>query len=56
MSSGLKMFLYFSLSIFLKVVSSFLTEMYYSPFVQLFTHSNSLQHVDCSTQGLTVYD
>lgn len=44
MSSGLIISLYFSLSNFLKVVSSLLTEMYYSPVVLLLSHSNSLQH------------
>ena len=42
--SGLIFFLYFSLSIFLKVASSLVTEMYYSAVVQLLSHSNSLQH------------
>ena len=44
MRSGLIFFLYLSLSIFLKVVSSLLTEMFYSAVVQLPRHSNSLQH------------
>ena len=44
MRSGLIFFLYFSLSTFLKVVSSLLIEMYYSAVVQLLSHSNSLQH------------
>ena len=43
MGSGLIIFLYLSMSIFLKVVSSLLTEMYYSPIVQLLSHSNFLQ-------------
>ena len=44
MRSGLILFLYFSLSIFLKVASSLLTEMFDSAVVQLLRHSNSLQH------------
>ena len=44
MRSGLIFFLYLSLSIFLKVASSLLTEMFHSAVVQLPRHSNSLQH------------
>ena len=44
MRSGLIFFLYLSLSILLKVVSSLPTEMFYSAVVQLPRHSNSLQH------------
>ena len=44
MRSGLIFFLYLSLNIFLKVVSSLPTEMFYSAVVQLPRHSNSLQH------------
>ena len=44
MGSGLIIFLYLSMSIFSKVVSSLITEMYYSPIFQLLSHSNFLQH------------